>query len=68
MSWRVSFYKADKNEQLTRELDHEDEDGTYENTYINGQEILNNEGTIFWAEEISSFHAEMCSSRTIALI
>ena len=53
MSWRVSFYKADKNEPLTRELDHEDEDGTYENTYINGQEILNNEGTIFWTEKIS---------------
>jgi hypothetical protein len=53
MSWRVSFYKADKNEPLTRELDHEDEYGTYENTYINGEEILNNEGTIFWTEKIS---------------
>ena len=58
MSWRVSFYKADKNEPLTRKLVHEDEDSTYEKTYINGQEILNNEGTIFWTEEISQEEKE----------
>ena len=46
MGWRVSWYKADKNEPLKITID---EDG-YENIDINGVMVANNNGTEFWQE------------------
>ena len=45
MGWRVSFYKTDKNKPLKMVND----DG-YEYPEINGECILNNQGTEFWIE------------------
>lgn len=53
MSWRVSFYKADKKEPVVWEKVRDDETGEEERPYINGKEILNNEGTAVWKEHIS---------------
>lgn len=46
MGWRVSWYKADKNEPLKITID---EDG-YEDIDINGEMVANNNGTEFWKE------------------
>ena len=46
MGWRVSWYKADKNEPLKITID---ENG-YEDVDINGVMVLNNNGTEFWQE------------------
>ena len=46
MGWRVSWYKADKNEPLKITVE---EDG-YEYAEVNGVMILNNSGTKFWQE------------------
>lgn len=46
MGWRVSWYKADKNEPLKITID---EDG-YEDIDINGVMVSNNNGTEFWQE------------------
>ena len=46
MGWRVSWYKADKNEPLNITVD---EDG-YEEIDINGEQVANNNGTEFWIE------------------
>jgi hypothetical protein len=50
MSWRVSFYKADKNEPLI--IKPEDENG-YINVDVNGEQIINNEGTAIWQWHIT---------------
>lgn len=54
MSWRVSYYKADKTEPLLRVEETED-DGTvvYNGYEVNGEELLNNEGTSIWREDIT---------------
>lgn len=46
MGWRVSWYKADKNEPLKITID---ENG-YEDIDINGVMVSNNNGTEFWQE------------------
>lgn len=46
MSWRVSWYKADKTEPLKITID---KDG-YEDIDINGVMVANNNGTEFWRE------------------
>ena len=53
MSWRVSFYKADINEPIIKEKVRDDETGEEEEIFINGKEILNNEGTAIWKEHIT---------------
>lgn len=50
MSWRVSFYRADKDEPIVQ-IDVQDE--SYNDIRINGEEILNNEGTVIWTKEIT---------------
>ena len=47
MSWRVSFYKANKEQPLIIKPADEDE---YEDVDINGEEIINNEGTRVWQD------------------
>ena len=47
MSWRVSFYRANKEQPLI--IKQTDEDG-YEDVDINGEEIINNEGTQVWQD------------------
>ena len=55
MSWRVSYYKADKKEPLKKEDEIDEETGEVINSWyeVNGEEILNNEGTQIWLDEIS---------------
>lgn len=45
MSWRVSFYKADKQHPL---VFSEPEEDSYVSVDVNGEEIINNEGTQVW--------------------
>ena len=47
MSWRVSFYRANKEQPLIIKQTDEDD---YEDVDINGEEIINNEGTQVWQD------------------
>lgn len=49
MGWRVSFYKADRERPII--VNEPDDDGN--GKQINGEELLNNEGTVIWTEEIT---------------
>ena len=49
MSWRVSFYKADKTTPIIEVRDEED----YPHKEVNGEQLLNNEGTNIWKEDVS---------------
>lgn len=46
MGWRVSYYKADKNEPL---IFTNEEDGSVD-VKINGEAVANNQGTEFWLQ------------------
>ena len=50
MSWRVSFYKADKKQPL---IIKEDDNSEYPEVEINGVQIINNEGTKVWQYDIT---------------
>lgn len=50
MSWRVSFYKADKKQPL---IIKEDDNPEYPEIEINGVQIINNEGTKVWQYDIT---------------
>ena len=49
MGWRVSYYKADKNEPI--KITHDIENGyEWDEIEINGEEVANSQGTEFWLE------------------
>ena len=50
MGWRVSWYKADKENPVTVELIEDEWNGkTFETATINGEMIMNNQGTEMWS-------------------
>lgn len=55
MSWRVSYYKANKEKPVTLVEDKDEETGELIGTYyeVNGEMIINNEGTQIWLDEIT---------------
>ena len=51
MGWRVSWYQADKENPVTVEqIDDEWSGKTYETGKINGEMIMNNQGTDMWID------------------
>lgn len=50
MGWRVSWYRADKENPVTVELIEDEWNGkTFETATINGEMIMNNQGTEMWS-------------------
>lgn len=48
MGWRVSWYKADKNEPIKFITEDYGDGETYTYPEVNGECVANNQGTEFW--------------------